>query len=114
LTVAGASTDSLQGLAGVRATYVSASEAHPVKVTGYAVYSHEFDDTSRRINVQLVGAPAAPFIIAGVSPARDGVRVGMNLGAMVSDRVEVSGAYDVLFSSNQTFQTYQLTVKVNF
>jgi hypothetical protein len=32
----------------------------------------------------------------------------------VTDRVEVSGGYDVLFSSNQTFQTYQLTVKVNF
>ena len=58
--------------------------------------------------------PAAPFIIAGGSPARDGVRVGMSLGAMVTDRVEVSGGYDVLWSSNQTFQTYQLSVKVHF
>jgi uncharacterized protein with beta-barrel porin domain len=62
----------------------------------------------------MAGAPNSPFIIAGVSPAQDGVRLGMNLGAMVTDRVEVSGGYDVLFSSNQTFQTYQLTVKVNF
>jgi len=116
LTVAGAGTDSLQGLAGVRATYISPTTegGHPVKVTGYAVYSHEFDDTSRRINVQLAGAPAAPFIIAGVSPARDGVRVGASVGAMVSDTVEVSGGYDVLWSSNQTFQTYQLSVKVHF
>ena len=67
-----------------------------------------------RINVQLQGAPNAPFIIAGVSPARDGVSLGMSLGAMLTDRVELSGGYDVLWSSNQTFQTYQLTVKVHF
>ena len=107
--------DSLQGLAGVRATYIAPMhEGRTVKVTGYAVYSHEFDSTNRQINVQMAGAPNSPFIIAGVSPAQDGVRLGMNLGAMLSDRVEVSGGYDVLFSSNQTFQTYQLSVKVNF
>jgi outer membrane autotransporter protein len=114
LSISGGSTDSLQGLAGVRATYVSPSDGHAVKVTGYAVYSHEFEDTSRRINVQLTGAPNAPFIIAGVSPARDGVRVGASVGAMLSDRVEVSGGYDVLWSSNQTFQTYNLNFKVHF
>jgi len=74
--------DSLQGLAGVRATYIAPMhEGRTVKVTGYAVYSHEFEDTSRRINVQLAGAPNAPFIIAGVSPgpgrgARGGERGG--------------------------------------
>jgi autotransporter-associated beta strand protein len=114
LSVNGGSTDSLQGLFGVRATYVSPSEGHPVKVTGYAVYSHEFENTSRLINVQLQGAPNAPFTITGVSPARDGVRLGMSVGAMLSDRVEVSGGYDVLWSSNQTFQTYNLNFKYHF
>jgi autotransporter-associated beta strand protein len=114
LSINGGSTDSLQGLFGVRAAYVSASEGHPVKVTGYAVYSHEFENTSRLINVQLQGAPNAPFTIAGVSPARDGVRLGMSVGAMLSDRFEVSGGYDVLWSSNQTFQTYNLNFKYHF
>jgi hypothetical protein len=40
--------------------------------------------------------------------------VGASVGAMVSETVEVSGGYDVLWSSNQTFQTYQLSVKVHF
>jgi outer membrane autotransporter protein len=78
------------------------------------VYSHEFENTSRLINVQLQGAPNAPFTIAGVSPARDGVRLGMSVGAMLSDRLEVSGGYDVLWSSNQTFQTYNLNFKYHF
>jgi outer membrane autotransporter protein len=89
-------------------------EGRTVKVTGYAVYSHEFESTNRQINAQLAGAPSAPFIIAGVSPARDGVRVGASVGAMASDTVEVSGGYDVLWSSNQAFQTYQVSVKVHF
>jgi len=33
---------------------------------------------------------------------------------MLSDRVELSGGYDVLWSSNQTFQTYEVSVKVHF
>ena len=36
------------------------------------------------------------------------------MGAMLSDRVELSGGYDVLWSSNQTFQTYEVSVKVHF
>jgi len=62
--------------------------------------------------MQLQGAPGAPFTIAGVSPAPDGVRVGAFVGAQLTDRLELSGGYDVLWSSNQTFQTYQLTLKV--
>jgi len=113
LNVAGGSTNVLDGMIGIRAGYVTpTSGGHTVKVTGYAEYLHNFESTSRQINMQLQGAPGAPFTIAGVSPSPDGVRVGASVGAQLTDRLELSGGYDVLWSSNQTFQTYQLTLKV--
>jgi outer membrane autotransporter protein len=115
LIVAGNSTSSLQGIAGIRAGYVAPTTAgHLWKATGYAEYTHQFESTSRQINVQLQGAPNSPFTIAGVSPAPDGVRVGASVGAQLSDRFELSGSYDVLWSSNQTFQTYQVTRKYHY
>ena len=48
------------------------------------------------------------------SPARDHVRVGARAGVALSDRVELSGGYDVLWSSNQTFQTYDISFKIHF
>jgi autotransporter-associated beta strand protein len=77
-------------------------------------WSHEYADTSRPVSASFVGAPAAPFTTYGVSPARDGVVLGLTADTAVADATSIYLRYDGDFAGQDSSHALTAGVRLTW
>ena len=113
--VSAPSNVSLQALAGVRlATTVRLTPTTPLRLHGFAGWSHELQDTRAEVQASFAGLGGAPFTVTSAAIGRDAAKLGASFDAQLAPRVTVYGSYGATLTSGRDSQQVAAGVRVRW
>jgi outer membrane autotransporter protein len=115
LSVASQTTNSLRSVLGV--TLGGAADfgwGQKVAAQFKVGWAHEFANTDRPVTASFLGAPALPFTTYGAAPQRDGVVLGVNATANLSDRTSLFLRYEGEFQGIDTSHNFSAGIRITW
>jgi outer membrane autotransporter protein len=108
LEIDGRSTTSLRSTLGARASFAPAGN---FRLSASLAWAHEWADTDRVADAQFLGGGAA-FQIQGAEVSRDSALVGVGVGVVLGQGIDLTVGYDGQFGADDTAHGAEARLKI--